>query len=82
MLKKIERIIQPFELQETMNLLKKIAVKGVTVTGVKGCGTQRGYTEKYSPKAPIRLLPKIKLEIVINEEKVEKTITEVRKTGL
>ena len=70
MLKKIECIIQPFKLEEVKEALKKIAVEGMTVTEVKGCGRQRGYTGEYGPDAPIRLLSKIKLEIVTEEEKV------------
>ncbi len=64
MLKKIECVIQPFKLEDAKEALRKIVVEGMTVTEVKGCGKQKGYTEKYSPEAPIRLLPKVKLEIV------------------
>jgi nitrogen regulatory protein PII len=78
MLKKIECIIQPFKLEEVKEALKKIAVEGMTVTEVKGCGRQRGYTEECAPDAPIRLLPKVKLEIVTEEEKVEEMINTIQ----
>ena len=78
MLKKIECIIQPFKLEEVKEALKKIAVEGMTVTEVKGCGRQRGYTEKCAPHAPIRLLSKVKLEIVTEEEKVEEMISTIQ----
>jgi len=51
----------------------------MTATEVKGCGRQRGYTEEYAPDAPIRLLSKIKLEIVTEEEeKVEEMISTIQ----
>ncbi len=78
MLKKIECIIQPFKLEEVKEALKKIAVEGMTVTEVKGCGRQRGYTGEYAPDAPIHLLPKVKLEIVTEEEKVEEMISTIQ----
>jgi len=78
MLKKIECIIQPFKLEDVKEALREIAVDGMTVTEVKGCGKQRGYTEEYSPEAPIRLLPKVKLEIVTEEGKVEKIVQTIQ----
>jgi len=78
MLKKIECIIQPFKLEDVKEALRKIAVDGMTVTEVKGCGKQRGYTQKYSPEAPIRLLPKVKMEIVTDEEKVEEIVQTIQ----
>jgi len=78
MLKKIECIIQPFKLEDVKEALREIAVDGMTVTEVKGCGKQRGYTEEYPPEAPIRLLPKVKLEIVTEEGKVEKIVQTIQ----
>jgi len=78
MLKKIECIIQPFKLEEVKEALKKIAVEGMTVTEVKGCGRQKGYKGEYPPDAPIRLLPKVKIEIVTEEDKVEKMIETIQ----
>ena len=85
MLKKVECIIQPFKLEDVKEALKKIAVDGMTVSEVKGCGKQRGYNEeKIENIRPIILNPKVKLEIIIDEEKVEeliRTIQEFASTG-
>lgn len=78
MLKKIECIIQPFKLEEVKEALRQIAVEGMTVTEVRGCGRQKGYLGKYTPDAPIHLLPKVKLEIVTEEEKVEGMIITIQ----
>jgi len=67
MLKKIECIIQPFKLEEVKEALRQIAVEGMTVTEVRGCGRQKGYLGKYTADTPIHLLPKVKLEKAIRK---------------
>lgn len=78
-MKKIESIIRPnklIELEEGLNGL----VSGMTVTYVKGCGTQKGETQIYRG-APIKmnLLPKIKVEIVVDDEKLEEVVALIQK---
>jgi len=75
MLKKIECIVQPFKLDEIKEALNEIAVEGMTVTEVRGCGLQKGYRENEKPEKTITLKPKIKIEIVTSEEKVETLIS-------
>ena len=71
-MKKIEAIIKPFKLEEVKDALSEIGVEGMTVTEVKGFGRQKGHTEIYrGSEYTVDFLPKIKLEIVLSDDKVE-----------
>jgi len=71
-MKKIEAIIKPFKLEEVKDALGEIGVEGMTVTEVKGFGRQKGHTEIYrGSEYTVDFLPKIKLEIVLANERVE-----------
>lgn len=77
-MKKIEAIIKPFKLSEVKERLIEIGVQGMTVTEVKGFGRQKGHTELYrGTEYNIDFLPKIKMEVVVIEEMVEKVIEAV-----
>jgi nitrogen regulatory protein PII len=84
-MKKIEAIIKPFKLEEVKDALGEIGIEGMTVTEVKGFGRQRGHTEIYrGSEYTVDFLPKIKIEIVIPDEKLEdgiKAIVQSAKTG-
>ncbi len=84
-MKKVEAIIKPFKLDEVKEALQQVGVQGLTVTEVKGFGRQKGHTELYrGAEYVVDFLPKIKLEIVITEEMVDKTveaIVEAANTG-
>ena len=84
-MKKIEAIIKPFKLEEVKDALGEIGIEGMTVSEVKGFGRQKGHTEIYrGSEYTVDFIPKIKLEIVVaNEilEKAIKTIQETAKTG-
>ncbi len=74
-MKKIEAIIKPFKLDEVKEALHTIGVQGLTVTEVKGFGRQKGHTELYrGAEYVVDFLPKIKLEIVVSDEMVDKVI--------
>jgi len=72
-MKKVEAIIKPFKLDEAKEALSGIGVQGLTVSEVKGFGRQKGHTELYrGAEYVVDFLPKIKLEIVVSEDLVEK----------
>jgi len=84
-MKKVEAIIKPFKLDEAKEALSGIGVQGITVSEVKGFGRQKGHTELYrGAEYVVDFLPKIKLEIVVADELVEKvthTLLESCQTG-
>jgi nitrogen regulatory protein PII len=68
-MKMVMAIIRHERLQEVQDVLDECGVSGVTVTEVKGCGAQRGYTEKYRGTAVhISLRPRLKIEAVMRAE--------------
>ena len=83
--KKVEAIIRPERLDIVKNALADAGYVGMTVNEVKGRGIQGGIVERYRGREyTVNLLPKIKLELVVNEEDVEKVIDiicENAKTG-
>ncbi len=85
-MKKIEAIIKPFKLEEVVAGLSEAGIVcGMTVTEIRGFGRQKGFIEVYRGKEyEIRFLPKIKIEIVLSDDLVEKAIEvilERAKTG-
>ena len=84
-MKKIEAIIKPFKLEEVKESLAEVGVQGMTVTEVKGFGRQKGHTEIYrGSEYTVDFLPKVKIEIVVNDEdgaKVAEAIVKSANTG-
>lgn len=84
-MKKIEAIIQPSKLEGVKAALTGIGVEGMTVTEVRGHGRQKGHTEIYrGQEYKIDLLPKIKVEMVISDERsddVIKYLSDAARTG-
>ena len=81
-MKKIEAIIKPFKLEEVKEALAEIGVEGMTVSEVKGFGRQKGHTEIYrGSEYTVDFLPKIKLEVVLVDELVEKAVAAVVKAA-
>jgi nitrogen regulatory protein P-II 1 len=84
-MKKIEAIIKPFKLDEVKEALQEIGLQGITVTEAKGFGRQKGHTELYrGAEYVVDFLPKVKIEIVLSDDLVEKaieTIQNAAKTG-
>jgi hypothetical protein len=73
-MKKIEAIIKPFKLDEVKDALNQIGLKGITVLEAKGFGRQKGHTELYrGAEYVVDFLPKVKLELIIEDEMVEKS---------
>ena len=81
-MKKIEAIIKPFKLDEVKEALSEININGMTVTEVKGYGRQKGHTELYrGAEYVVDFLPKIKLEIAVSDELLDKTIETISKSA-
>jgi nitrogen regulatory protein P-II 2 len=84
-MKMVMAIIRHERLQEVQDVLDECGVSGVTVTEVKGCGAQRGYTEKYRGAAVhISLRPRLKVEAVMQAQIVKTVVdklAEAARTG-
>jgi len=84
-MKKIEAIIKPFKLDEVKEALQEIGLQGITVIEAKGFGRQKGHTELYrGAEYVVDFLPKVKVEIVIDEESLDKAVEAIQaaaKTG-
>jgi nitrogen regulatory protein P-II 1 len=81
-MKKIEAIIKPFKLEEVKDALGELGIEGMTVTEVKGFGRQKGHTEIYrGSEYTVDFLPKIKLEIVAANERVDGAIAAILKAA-
>src|SRR5688572_601184 len=74
-MKKIEAIIKPFKLDEVKEALQEVGLQGITITETKGFGRQKGHTELYrGAEYVVDFLPKIKLEIVVEDQLVDRTV--------
>jgi nitrogen regulatory protein P-II 1 len=74
-MKWIVAIIRPEKLEAVQAALNRRDVYLMTVTDVRGCGRQRGYTEQYrGAEFKVQLLPKLKLEIAVNDAFAEATV--------
>ena len=77
-MKKIEAIIKPFKLEDVKDALGEVEVSGMTVSEVKGYGRQQGHSELYrGAEYVVDFLPKIKIEIIVKEDDVEKAISAI-----
>jgi nitrogen regulatory protein P-II 1 len=74
-MKQITAIVKPFKLEDVREALAEVGVTGLTVTEVKGFGRQKGHTELYrGAEYVVDFLPKMKVEVVVNEGDVERCI--------
>jgi nitrogen regulatory protein P-II 1 len=81
-MKKIEALIKPFKMDDVREALGEIGVNGMTVSEVKGFGRQKGHTELYrGAEYMVDFLPKVKIEIVIASEDVERCINAIMETA-
>jgi nitrogen regulatory protein P-II 1 len=80
--KKIEAIIKPFKLDEVKEALQEAGLQGITVIEAKGFGRQKGHTELYrGAEYVVDFLPKVKLEIVLADDMVERAIDAIKKAA-
>jgi nitrogen regulatory protein P-II 1 len=77
-MKLVTAIVKPFTLEDIKAALEQIGVLGMTVSEVQGYGRQRGHTEVYrGAEYSVDFVPKIRVDVVVDEEQVEKTIDTV-----
>ena len=77
-MKKIEAVIKPFKIEEVKEALEKVGVRGITMTEAKGLGRQRGFTEVNTGVEYGDFLPKIKLEIILQDDLVDTAVEAIR----
>ena len=81
-MKLVTAIIKPFKLDDVREALHDIGVQGMTVTEIKGFGRQKGHTELYrGAEYVVDFLPKVKLEIAIAADQVERAIEAIIKAA-
>lgn len=81
-MKKIEAIIRPFKLDEVKEALVEEGIKGLTISEVRGYGRQKGHTETYrGSEYQIEFIPKIKIEIVVDDNLLDKVIDAILRTA-
>jgi nitrogen regulatory protein P-II 1 len=82
-MKKIEAIIKPFKLDDVKEALNGIGIAGMTISEVKGYGRQKGHKEVYrGAEYNVDFNPKIKIELVVAGEMVEKVVETIREAAL
>jgi nitrogen regulatory protein P-II 1 len=76
---KIEVVIRPEKLESLQHELEEMSLTGMTVTEVRGAGRQAGYVERYRGlEYKVRLLPKVKVELVVPDAIVEDVVKTIR----
>ncbi len=79
---KVEAILQPNRFEVVKEALISLGIEGMTVSEVRGHGRQKGHTESYRGREyAVDLLPKIKLEMIIDDEIVDAVVDTVIKTA-
>ena len=81
-MKLIIATIKPFKLDEVREALTEAGVRGMMVTEIKGFGSQSGHTEIYrGAEYAVNFVPKIKLEIVVNDDVADVIVETILKTA-
>ncbi len=79
---KVEAVIQPSKLDVVKDALIEVGVDGMTIFDVRGHGRQKGHSEVYRGREyTVDLLPKVKLEMVLPDEMVEKAVQAILSTA-
>ena len=79
-MKKIEAIVRHYKLEDVKNALSQAGIQGMTVSEVRGFGRQRGHKETYrGAEYTVDFLPKVKLEVVVSDDDVEKAVETIMK---
>ena len=77
-MKKIEAVIKPFKIDDVKEALEKVGVRGITISEAKGLGSQRGFTEVNTGVEYGDFLPKIRLEIILQDDLVDTAVEAIR----
>ena len=81
-MKLVMAIIKPFKLDDVREALTAMGIQGMTVSEVKGFGRQKGQTEIYrGAEYEVSFLPKVKLEVVVADDVVEKVADSIQRTA-
>ncbi len=81
-MKKVEAVIRHYKLEEVKNALTAAGIQGMTVSEVRGFGRQRGHKETYrGAEYTVDFLPKVKMEIVVDDDLVQKAVETIMNTG-
>lgn len=81
-MKKIEAIIRPFKLDDVKEALLEEGIRGLTISEVRGYGRQKGHKEVYrGSEYNIEFVPKIKIEVVVDDQFYEKAIDAILRTA-
>lgn len=81
-MKKVEAIIRPFKIDEVKEALLEEGIRGLTISEVRGYGRQKGHKEVYrGSEYQIEFVPKIKIEVVVEDSVVERVVDAILKTA-
>src|SRR5215470_7592085 len=81
-MKLVMAIFKPFKLEEVRDALTSLGIQGLTVSEVRGFGRQKGQTEIYrGAEYSVSFLPKVKIEVVIDDAMVERAVEAIRKAA-
>ena len=81
-MKLIMAVIKPFKLDDVREAISQVGIEGMTVSEVKGFGRQKGHAEIYrGAEDTLNFLPKVKLEIAVNDDLVESVVEAIRTTA-
>lgn len=81
-MKMIVTVIKTFKLDEVKNAILKTGIQGMTVKETMGFGAQKGHIESYRGSSyEVRLIPKIRIEVVAPDDMVDKVIDAIQKAA-
>jgi len=81
-MKMVVAVIKHFKLDAVKDALSQAGIQGMTVTEVKGFGRQKGHVEIYRGSTfEVRFIPKLRIEIAVNDDKVEEIVGTIQKAA-
>ena len=81
-MKMVTCFIRPEKLEPITDMLDKLHIVGMTITDVRGFGRQKGQVEHYrGGEYTIRFVPKVRIDVVVQEEDVKKVMEAVSRTA-